>query len=56
MFSDVHWNKEIRVVYLEEATCSQKPTIIVIIHSKYFAISDWLQSPGLFLITTRHLP
>ena len=30
MFSDVHLKKEIRVVYLEEATCSQKHTIIVI--------------------------
>ena len=28
----------------------------IIIHSKYFAVSDWVQSPGQSLITNQRLP
>ena len=50
MFSDVHLKKEIRVVYLEEATCSQKHTIIVIRSFKilchfWLAPIPWLNIP-----------
>ena len=30
--------------------------ILIIIHSKYLAVSDWIQSPGKFFITNWRLP